>query len=317
MNVLKILKTRETVSASTVCEVLEISRASVHKQINALKKIGYKIKSSTKGYSLAENKSFFNEHEIESELEKSLSVCKTLKYYNELPSTQTTVKTLAVNGFKEGVVVVAEKQTNGYGRIKRAWSSNSGGLWFSILLNPSMRLDEVSKMALLISIAFDMTLKQYNVISEIKWPNDILINGKKLAGIIIEMSAEQNKINWVVAGVGININNKLPKKLEGIAVSLKNVLGQSVDRSKFLVKFLTIFDDVYVNFQVNGFRQFVEEYNNKMAYKGEHVSIDDGYSIITGINLGVDDSGRLIIDTGQKLEKIISGTLRVKKEMHD
>jgi BirA family biotin operon repressor/biotin-[acetyl-CoA-carboxylase] ligase len=246
MNILEILKSKEIASGNAIGEVLGISRAAVHKQINALKQIGYKIKSSSKGYVLINDKNLFNEYEIESKLKEPLKICKTVKYYKQLPSTQTTVKKLAEKNFKEGFIIVAEKQTNSYGRIKRTWSSNSGGLWFSILLKPSISPDEASKLTLILSIALKRTLKEYKVDSEIKWSNDVFVNGKKIAGILVEMSAEQDRINWIVAGIGININNKLPKKFAGI--SLKEVLKREVDRAEFLAKFLAKFEEIYNNF---------------------------------------------------------------------
>jgi BirA family biotin operon repressor/biotin-[acetyl-CoA-carboxylase] ligase len=130
MDILEILKSKDIVSGNVIGQVLGVSRAAVHKQVKALKQMGYKIKASPKGYSITNY-----EYEIESKLKKSLKICKTLKFYKQLLSTQITLKKLAEKNFDEGVVVIAGKQTNGYGRIKRGWSSNPGGLWFSILLH--------------------------------------------------------------------------------------------------------------------------------------------------------------------------------------
>jgi BirA family biotin operon repressor/biotin-[acetyl-CoA-carboxylase] ligase len=313
MNILEILKSKDVVSGSAIGQVLKISRAAVHKQIKAIKQKGYKIKASSKGYIITNYKNLFNEYEIERKLKEPLRICKTLKYYKQLPSTQTAVKKLAEKNFDEGVVVIAGKQTNGYGRIKRRWSSNLGGLWFSMLLKPSIRPDEVSKLALLLSIALKRTLKKYKVCSQIKWPNDIFVNSKKIAGILIEMSAEQDRLNWVVAGVGININNKLPINLTDSAICLKEVLERGLDRAEFFVEFLTEFEYVYSNFFNNGFEIFTQEYNHNIAYKNRVVVIDDGYSIVSGENLGIDIDGKLIIKTKTGLEKIMSGTLRLKQ----
>jgi BirA family biotin operon repressor/biotin-[acetyl-CoA-carboxylase] ligase len=315
MNIIEILSAEKLVSGNEIGRILGISRAAVHKQINTLKRTGYTIKSSSKGYTLIKNVNLFNGYEIEAKFKKQLNICKTVKYYKELPSTQIAVKKLAEKGFKEGLVVVAGKQTNGYGRIKREWSSNDGGLWFSMLLKPSIRPEETSKLALLLSIALNRILeKNYNVGSEIKWPNDVLVLGKKVAGIIIEMSAEQDIVNWVVAGIGINANNNLPKDLESLAVSLKTILKKKLDRSEFLAALLMEFEDLYVAFQKKGFKEFYDEYSDKMAYKNKPVTIDTGYSAIAGINLGVDEEGKLIIKTSNGFEKIISGTLRRLKK---
>jgi BirA family biotin operon repressor/biotin-[acetyl-CoA-carboxylase] ligase len=253
--------------------------------------------------------------EILSSLKKQLSVCKKIKYYKKLPSTQLAVKKLAEKGFEEGFIVVAEKQTSGYGRSKKVWSSNVGGLWFSILLKPIISPDEVSKLTLLLSVALKRTLKRkYQISSKIKWPNDVLVCDKKIAGIIVEMFAEHDRTNWVVAGIGININNDIPKNLENISVSLKDILKKEADRAEFMTEFLIDFEKLYLDFQKDGFNQFLEEYNDNLAYKNKSVSIDTGRAVTTGINLGIDEEGMLIIKTLNSFEKIISGTLRRSKE---
>jgi BirA family biotin operon repressor/biotin-[acetyl-CoA-carboxylase] ligase len=312
MNIVEFFSTKEYISGSEIAIFLGISRAAVHKQINKLRQIGYTIKSSPKGYIIVKKCKLFNEYEIEASLKKPLNICKMIKYYKETASTQTAVKKLAEKNFGEGVVVVAEKQTKGYGRIKRVWNSNEGGLWFSMLLKPIIRSDESSRLSLLFSIALNRILeKKYGINSEIKWPNDILIYGKKVAGIIIETSTEQDIINWVVAGIGVNINNSLPEDLKNISISIKEVLKREIDRAEFITAFLTEFEGLYFNFQRDGFKLFLEEYNSKVAYKDTLVTVDSGYNdAITGKNLGIDERGRLIIETKNKIEKIISGTLR-------
>jgi BirA family biotin operon repressor/biotin-[acetyl-CoA-carboxylase] ligase len=244
-------------------------------------------------------------------LKKQLNICKTIKYYKELPSTQIAVKNLAQKSFKEGLIIIAEHQTSGYGRINKEWSSNIGGLWFSMLLKPSILPKETPKLALLLSIALNRVLeKKYSVSSEVKWPNDVLVLGKKIAGIIIEMSACHDITDWVVAGIGININNNLPKDLENFAVSLKTILKKKIDISEFLYTLLMEFENLYIVFQKKGFKQFYGEYNDKIAYRNKHVKADTGYGAIVGINLGIDEEGGLIIKTSNGFEKIISGTLR-------
>ncbi|GHT37108.1 bifunctional ligase/repressor BirA [Endomicrobiia bacterium] len=315
MNIIEVLSTEKPILENEIGRILKISRAAVRKQINTLRQTGYTIKSSSDGCTLMKDVDLFNEYEIESKLKKQLNVCKTVKYYKELPSTQTAVKKLAEKDFKEGFVVVAGKQTNGYGRIRREWSSNDGGLWFSMLLKPSIHPKETPKLALLLSIALNRTLeKNYGVSSEIKWPNDVLVLDKKIAGILVEMSAKQNITNWVVAGIGININNNLPKDLESFAVSLKTILKKRVDISGFLAAFLMEFENLYIAFWKKGFKQFYDEYNDKMAYKNKPVTIDVGYGIIAGINLGIDEEGKLAVKTSNGFERIISGTLRGLKK---
>ncbi|MDR1243768.1 MAG: biotin--[acetyl-CoA-carboxylase] ligase [Endomicrobium sp.] len=308
--ILKLLYSNTYISGHKIGELLGISKVAVCKQIKNLKQLGYNIESCTKGYKLTKDKLFFNEHEIECKLNKSLTICKIIKYYKELPSTQTTVKMLAQKGFYEGTVVIVEKQTSGYGRIKRVWASNTGGLWFSILLKPFLVPEESTKLALILSIALKQTFDLYNIDSKIKWPNDIFINNKKIAGIIIEMSAEQDIINWIVAGIGININNELPKELKDIATSLKEIINKEIDRTEFICKFFINFEKLYTSFKEKGLKPFLKEYNANLLYKNKHVTISNGHNTITGINLGIDENGMLIVKTKDNVEKIISGTLR-------
>jgi BirA family biotin operon repressor/biotin-[acetyl-CoA-carboxylase] ligase len=239
-----------------------------------------------------------------------------VKYYENLLSTQITVKKLAEKGFDEGIIVISKRQTGGYGRMKRVWSSNIGGLWFSMLLKPQICSNEASKLALLLSIILKRTFEtKYKIISEIKWPNDIIVCGKKLAGIIIETSIENDIINWVVVGIGININNDLPKYLEDKSVSLKKILKVRVDMIEFMTVFLSEFEREYLNFQKNGFSQFLKEYNDRIAYKYETVIINNKYSIVTGINLGINDRGGLIVKTDYGIKSVMSGTLETMKKM--
>jgi BirA family biotin operon repressor/biotin-[acetyl-CoA-carboxylase] ligase len=265
-------------------------------------------------YILVERYKFFDKNKCFVELSKKNpnNMYKVIEYYKELDSTQTVVKKLIKKNIEEGVVVVAEKQNKSYGRIRRVWDSNCGGLWFSILLRPTIRFSESSKLALLLGLTLNRVLEwKYNVYSEIKWPNDVLVYGKKIAGIIIETSTKHT-INWVVAGVGINVNNDLPEYLLNSAISLKNILNVNIDRTYLLSEFLMEFENLYINFQINGFEQFLEEYNNKIAYRYRYVIVDNGHSTaVIGENCGINIDGMLVIKTKDKFECVTSGTVRL------
>jgi BirA family biotin operon repressor/biotin-[acetyl-CoA-carboxylase] ligase len=268
-------------------------------------------------YILIKDGEIFKEYEIKADFERrSCILFKVVRYYEEIESTQPVIKGLAERGFGEGIIVVAEKQTGSYGRFKRKWNSGAGGLWFTMLLRPVIRPRKASELAFVFSIALKRVLeKKYKIVSEIKWPNDVLIFGKKVAGILIEMSAQSGSIiNWIAAGIGINVNNDLPEYLERISISLKNVLEREVNRSEFLFLFLTEFEDIYFDFQKSGFKCFWEEYNDELAYKNKTIAVEDGYSVIIGENLGIDESGRLLVRTENTVEKIVSGTVRLAGE---
>ncbi|MDR0977738.1 MAG: biotin--[acetyl-CoA-carboxylase] ligase [Endomicrobium sp.] len=304
---MNILQSGRTGFCNFITRIFRIFNTELCRFISLLKFRGYyKLKPSN----ISGCKYLFNEFEIKNKLKKQLRLCRFIKYYKRLTSTQTILKKLAQESCEEGLIIVCDEQTHGYGRIDRAWSSDAGGLWFSILLRPSMHPDKVAGLALLLSIALNRTLIKYKFDSGIKWPNDIFVNGKKAAGILTEMSAHQDKINWVVAGIGVNINNKLPKSLADVSISLKDVLGKELDRAEFLGDFLCTFEEIYDDFCKDRFEKFVDEYNCNLIYKNDVVTIDDGYSVISGLNLGIDRKGRLVLDTKFGLKKIVSGTLR-------
>ncbi len=298
-------------SGIEIGKALGVSRAAVHKQINMLRQKGFIIDSSQKGYKLVKNGDFFDEKAVFARLKYALSVCKQIKHYPKIDSTQTKIKQFAQKNEPEGLIVVADTQTAAYGRMKREWSSAAGGLWFSILLKPKIRPDEASRMAIAISIALNRALEVYlGIKTEIKWPNDILYKGKKLSGIIIEMSAEQDIVNWVAAGIGVNANNKLPKTLANTSISLNEIKGAAIDKPGLLAAFFNEFESVYKDFQKYGMAEFNEEYNSKAAFIEKKVEVDTGFGIIKGINEGIDANGYLLLKTKEKLEKIVSGTLR-------
>ncbi|MCL2485389.1 MAG: biotin--[acetyl-CoA-carboxylase] ligase [Endomicrobia bacterium] len=311
MDILELLSDKKYVSGKTLGSALNISRAAVHKRINTLKKSGYTIETSVKGYKLVKTGDIINEFEILSKINKSVKIRGSVLHYAKIDSTQTKIKELAAENAAEGTIVAAEQQSGGYGRMKRHWSSAKGGLWFSLLLKPRMRPDETSKLALITAIALNRVLeKQYNIKSSVKWPNDILVKDKKISGIIVEMSAEQDMVNWVAAGIGINVNNILPGELKKISTTMKEILNKNIDRASLLGYFINEFDILYSDFQKNGFESYVKEYNSKTAYNGDSVTVDTGFETVKGINKGVDKHGKLIIDTKNGIVQIISGTLR-------
>ncbi|MDR2192461.1 MAG: biotin--[acetyl-CoA-carboxylase] ligase [Endomicrobium sp.] len=310
MHILETLSRGVCVPGTKIALLLNVSRAAVHKQINVLRKNGYVISSSKKGYTLVKEADVLNENEIKSFFKKLPAIAEKIICYSKINSTQTKIKSLAETA-QNGLVICAQEQTQGYGRRKSGWSSNKGGLWFSFLLKPKIAPNDAPKIALIISVAINRVLKRkYNLNSKIKWPNDILADGKKLCGIITEMSAEDCAVNWIAAGVGINVSNDLPKELKNDGAVLKDILNIDVCRAELLADILTEIDKVCGEFFKYGFSRFCKEYNDNCAYINEAIFIDAGFDIIKGINLGVDETGALLLKTEKQIEKIISGTLR-------
>lgn len=311
MHIIKILSEDKYISGNEIGRILGISRAAVHKQIKILKNKGYLIESSPQGYKLIKSFDLLNEYEILSHIQEPLSIPIKIKHYHKISSTQTKLKELAEKGADEGIILVADEQTDAYGRMKRTWYSSNGGLWFSMLLKPQIAPDEVSKLAIIISIIIKRVLEnKYKVKSLIKWPNDILCENRKIAGILIEMSAEYDIVNRVIIGIGININNILPDNLKEDSIALKDILKEHVSRAEFLAEFLKEFDTLYKNFKKYGLQKILQEYNQSAAFINKIIKIERGYDIIVGVHRGINSAGRLIVETNEGLEEIISGTLR-------
>lgn len=310
MKILDILSREKYVSGNEIGRVLNISRAAVHKQIKHLRNNGFIIDSSAKGYRLVKIIPAFNPEDVFKRFSAPVSICRKIEYFKKTNSTQIKLKSMAANGEPEGWIIIAEEQGASYGRMNRHWSSMPGGLWFSILLRPKISPEKVPLISLLTGLSLNRVLKNnYNADSKIKWTNDILCRDKKIAGVIIEMSAEQDIVNWISVGIGVNAGNKLPDDLTD-AAALNEILKIDIDRAELLALFLLEFERVYEVFKKTGFAEFVPEYNENIAYMDEDVTIDSGFGIINGVNKGINEDGRLVIETEKGFEKVISGTLR-------
>jgi len=310
MDILNILSKEYFVSGSLIAKRLKISRAAVHKQISALKSRGYGIISSKgTGYKLESDSTLLLESVLKQKLSNKnfSSLNYSFKHFNEVSSTQSFAKQHAL-ALSDGTVIIAETQSASYGRMGREWKSDLGGLWFSIILKPRLRPDEALSISLLTSLTLQSTLNAvYNMATSVKWPNDITFAGKKLAGIILEMAASQDLVNWLCVGVGINANNEAPAQFN--ATSLKGIFKKDIDRSELLSNFLVNFANNYKKFKAEGFKPFQKNYNMSLGALNKQISVDTGGEIITGTVCGADENGHLVLNTGSKNVKIISGTV--------
>ncbi|OGS10255.1 MAG: biotin--[acetyl-CoA-carboxylase] ligase, partial [Elusimicrobia bacterium RIFOXYA1_FULL_47_7] len=218
------------------------------------------------------------------------------------------------NGTPEGLLIIAESQSSGYGRLSRKWASPPLGLWFSLVLRPKLIPSNVPQLTLVFSLAICRALKRFRRINpEIKWPNDIFLGNKKLGGVITEMSAESDGVRWLVLGAGINVNNEIPRSLLDTAVSILAATGGAVDRAALLAGIINDFDAMYRTYTVSGFGGFAAEYNENSLLKGKRVTVDMLGEVISGTVLGIDDSGFLLVkrDNGET-RKIIAGDVTLK-----
>lgn len=313
--IIRLLKQSEgnPVSGQEIGEKLGITRAMVWKYIRALRKEGYDIRSSPKiGYTLDAYPDRIDSDELGTILRTSL-IGTDIRYYSELGSTNNTAREIAAK-VTEGTVVIAETQTNGRGRLGTEWQSASGGIWLSLILKPSIPLENVSKITLVAGIAVTNTLRALNVDAHIKWPNDVLVKGKKICGILTEVSAEVEKVDHIILGIGINANVKLSDLKDEIrnnSTSIANELGKAIDRTTFLADLFYELEQQYIRFKTKQFTDIVDEWINLSDTIGKEVKITTPNKIIEGKAVGITERGALVvIDRNGNRQEIIAGNCR-------
>jgi BirA family biotin operon repressor/biotin-[acetyl-CoA-carboxylase] ligase len=296
--ILKSLYQGRYVSGTELARRLKVSKVAVWKHIQALKSDGYSIDSKPKkGYRLMAAPDLLLPYEIKREL-KTKIVGREIFHHKEVGSTQEIAKGLATKGSREGALVVAETQTAGKGRRNRSWCSPEGGIYLSIILRPEMAPSQAPLMALLAGVATAKTIRKlYKLKAELKWPNDIQINDRKVGGVLIEIAAETDIINWVVVGIGLNANTKvasLPSEFRATAVSLEEECGRKISRVELVRKLLEEIERLYLVFKEQGSVPILEGWRSMTNTLGVPVRVTNG-KVIEGEAMDVDRDGALII----------------------
>jgi len=316
-NILKYLREKEYISGEVLAQKLGISRVAVWKQIQRLKDMGYEIISDQNlGYCLVSRPDLLIPQEIQRGLFTKY-IGKEIYYFPELKSTNIMAKEKALyraEEIDEGTLIIAERQSAGKGRLGREWFSPAGGIWLSIILYPKLSPSYISRITLMTAVAVVKAIKICTQIeSQIKWPNDILINEKKVCGILTEMSAELDIINWVVVGIGINVNidlRKFPEDIQENTISLKEFSGKEVSRVKLAQVFFQEFEKYYEILKRRGFSSILKEWKLYSHTLGKKIKVDMGERIITGEAVDINEEGALILKKENgKLVEIISGTI--------
>ena len=248
----KLLETDGYLSGQELCEQLGVSRTAVWKYMKQLKEEGYEIEAvQNKGYCLKDVPDVLGESEIKSRLHTRW-VGQTLYYYDEIDSTNTQIKRLAEEDAPHGTLAVADYQSRGKGRRGRAWDSPHGSaIYMSILFRPEIRPDRASMLTLVIGLSVTQAIRSnLGLQAQIKWPNDVVLNGKKLVGILTEMSAQMNYIEYLVTGIGINANlREFPEELEDKATSLQKEIGHKVNRSALIAECMEKIEENYEGYK--------------------------------------------------------------------
>jgi len=239
-------------------------------------------------------------------------------HYLRVTSTQDKAKKFAEKGFPEGTIVIAETQTLGKGRLGRRWVSPRGGIWVSVILRPEIAAMEAPKMTMIGSLAVAKAIAELTGMEvKVKWPNDVLIPAiaggpfKKVCGVLTEMVLGAGRVSYIIAGLGINVNNRIPPALRPKAISLKDAMGRTVAKQKLLRRALEKFDRYYLEFKKKGMAPIMKEYKGMSAVLDKEVEIECPEKIIRGKALDIDEYGALIVQTGGGRKRVIAGDVTI------
>jgi len=239
---------------------------------------------------------------------------QAILYFQQLDSTNDIAKELAVRGVREGIIVVADTQTMGKGRFKREWISPENGLWFSILLKPNFPPKHASKLTLLASVAVAKTINRlYDLEAQIKWPNDVLINQKKVCGTLTESRIKGERLDFAILGIGINANfniESIPRLLREEATTLREELGKGIEREILLCELLAEVESYYELFKRRRFEDMLEDWRKLAGFLSSNVEIRSDEEIVEGQAIDIDDDGALIIRLkDETLVRVTSGDI--------
>jgi BirA family biotin operon repressor/biotin-[acetyl-CoA-carboxylase] ligase len=308
------------VSGAQLAEDLRISRAAIWSRIEELRSLGYEIEAGPHfGYRLVGEPDALHADDLLARLGKTNVIGRDIRVFEQTTSTNDVIEKLARDGVKEGAVVFAESQTKGRGRLGRKWiSPTRKGLWFSILLRPDLRPQETTQLTVASATALRRAIvSETKLQPEIKWPNDILLGGKKVAGILTELNAELDRVRYVILGIGIDVNQtveEFPKELRKIATSLKIETGETISRADLATAILRELDLEYARVCAGKFSAVADEWEEHCTTIGKNVTVQTGDRKIRGRAESLDDDGALLLRTEHgRLETIFGGEVALEK----
>ena len=316
--ILRLLKESNTyISGQQLCEQFQVSRTAVWKVIDQLKKEGYQIEAvRNKGYRLIDSPDVMSKAEIESLMDTKWAGSNVV-YYDEIDSTNNRAKEAGDNKAPHGTLFVADMQVAGKGRRGRVWQSPAGSsIYMTILLYPEISPLKAPQLTLVMAIAVAEGIKEVTGLdTKIKWPNDIVVNGRKICGILTEMSTEIDYINHVVIGAGINVNqDDFPEDIRKTASSLKMEFGKQVKRSELIAAIMKSFEKDYEIFvKTEDLSGLQELYNSMLVNLDRDVKVLEPGNEYEAHALGINKTGELIVRTAEGEEKeIYAGEVSVR-----
>ncbi len=312
---------KEFLSGQQISTTLDLSRTAVWKCIKKLKSLGYKIESKKNaGYRLVTKTDLLLPWEITNGLRTEI-IGNKIYYFDTIDSTQNFATELAKKPHENGSIVIAKTQTAGRGRLNRKWESPKGGIWLSILLRPDFDISHVSLFSLAASLALAIAIeKKFKIKPKLKWPNDVTINDKKVAGILIDASIETNKIDYLIAGIGINFRiepKQITKKIMGkdarygITTLIKK--DQISDPANFIQEFLYQLEIIHKKMMIGDIKEIRIEWIKRSSTIGKNVKVITATSTISGKALSIDENGSLVISTKNKIQRVVAGDVTYNK----
>jgi BirA family biotin operon repressor/biotin-[acetyl-CoA-carboxylase] ligase len=305
----------EFISGEAISDKLGFTRAAVWKHVESLRARGYRIDAvPARGYRLGgvpdrltalELRPLLNTHDLG----------QVIHHFEVIGSTNDQARALADDGAGHGEVVVAEAQTGGRGRRGRTWASPPGcNAYFSVILRPDLAPEHAPELTLVASVAICDALRQAGVPAGIKWPNDLLVGGRKIAGILTELAAEPERVQWAVVGVGVNVNSTeadFPPELRAEATSILLTRGAPAPRALFVAACLTALEAWLDRHAEEGFDPIRQAWCERSVTLGHEVVVRTETREIEGIAEDIDPSGALLVREGARLERILSGDVRL------
>jgi len=319
VKVLTFLQTHNTeyLSGQDLSDVLRISRVAVWKHIKKIQELGYNVESKQKlGYKLISNSELLLPWEITSNL-KTKIIGKQAYYFDSIDSTQNQALKMAQDVANDGTVIVASKQTGGRGRDGRKWESPKGGIWISIILHPKFDISITTLFPIASSLALAIAIeKVFSIKPELKWPNDLTIKGKKVAGMLVDVSLESNKIENLVLGVGINFDVNV-KQIEKLLKETSNFYGvaslsdqkKNIKPIQLVQTFLLELEKIYKALNERQIKKIISEWTSRSSTIGKNVELNTVDSKIKGKAIKIDDDGALIVSDNNKNHRVIAGDI--------
>lgn len=315
-----LLQNEGYISGETLSELCQVSRAAIWKQIKRLQQEGYDIQSQHGlGYRLIGRADALNPQQIKCNLKPGIFLtADAIHYLDSIDSTNSEAKRLALAGAREGTVVLAEVQTAGKGRLGRSWtSSGQKGIWCSVLLTPPVNIAQVGQYSFVAAVAVAEGIAAATGLPvEIKWPNDVLINRKKVCGVLLELVAELEQVDTLIVGFGVNVNQELadfPEEVQHKATSLAILSGKRVNRVEVLSKILNALQENYQLMEQEGFEPIRQKWLQRCCLLGQEVVISgNGRQIMEGILAGLRADGALLLETAEGQQAILSGDVSLR-----